>query len=139
MKGTLLSLLLAGGLALAVKALPGGWIRYVSGAPAAGAFLTLENPSSKALRLIRAETPVAERVSLHITHMHQMGDQQVMHMYPVDSFEIPPHGRLELKPGGKHLMLEKLKRPLKVGEKIPLLLRFSDGSTLRLELPVEMR
>ncbi len=138
MKGILLSLLLAGGMALAVRALPGGWIRYVAG-PVAGAFLTLENPSPEAVKLIGAESPVAAKVSLHITQMHRMGNQQVMEMRPVDSFEIPAQGRLELKPGGKHIMLEQLKRPLKAGEKIPLRLKFSDGSVLELELPVEVR
>ena len=132
-------LVLSMGVSLAVKALPGGWIRYVPGAATAGAFLTLENPGPRMVKLIGAESPLAERVSLHITHMHPMGDQTVMQMRPVEYFEIPPNGRLELRPGGRHLMLEGLKRPLEPGEKVPLLLRFSDGSTLRLELPVEMR
>lgn len=53
--------------------------------------------------------------------------------------EIPPRGQLELRPGGKHLMLLGLKRPLKEGEKIPLTLQFADGTRLALELSVENR
>lgn len=132
-------LVLAMGVSLAVKALPGGWVRYVPGAATVGVYLTLENPAPRMVKLIGAESPLAGRVSFHILHMHPMGNQMVMHMHPVGYFEIPSNGRLALKPGGRHLMLEGLKRPLKLGEKIPLLLRFSDGSTLRLELPVEMR
>jgi copper(I)-binding protein len=138
----LLPVLLAGlvgmGLALAVRALPGGWVRYVPGSPTAAAYLVLENPGPKPLKLLGAESPVAGRVSLHTTlHGHQ--DPSVLSMRPVEAFDLPAKGRLELKPGGNHLMLEALKRPLKLGEKVTLVLRFSDGSRLKLELPVEMR
>ncbi|KGQ22471.2 copper chaperone PCu(A)C [Thermus filiformis] len=135
----LLPVLLAGlvgaGLALAVRALPGGWVRYVPGSPTAAAYLVLENPGPKPLKLLGAESPVAGRISLHTT----LRDGSVLSMRSVEAFDLPAKGRLELKPGGNHLMLEALKRPLKLGEKVTLVLRFSDGSQLKLELPVEMR
>ena len=40
----------------------------------------------------------------------------VARMKPVDAVVIAPNGRLELKPGGYHLMLSGLTRPLKEGE-----------------------
>lgn len=123
------------GLALAVRALPGGWVRYVPGSPTAAAYLVLENPGPKPLKLLGAESPVAGRISLHTT----LRDGSVLSMRSVEAFDLPAKGRLELKPGGNHLMLEALKRPLKLGEKVTLVLRFSDGSQLKLELPVEMR
>ncbi|WP_253704782.1 copper chaperone PCu(A)C [Thermus scotoductus] len=46
---------------------------------------------------------------------------------------------MEFRPGKYHLMLEGLKRPLKAGEKVALVLRFQDGSKLKVILPVEMR
>jgi copper(I)-binding protein len=57
-------------------------------------------------------------------------------MKSLASVTIPPKGRLELKPGGIHLMLEGLKQPLKLGQKVRLVLRFADGDTQTLEATV---
>lgn len=65
-----------------------------------------------------------------------MGHGEMTGMKPLDSLTIPPKGRLELKPGGIHLMLEGLKQPLKLGQKVRLVLRFADGDTQALEATV---
>lgn len=127
-------------LALAqVEVLP-GWVRLLSPtAKTTAAYLTLVNQGEAPLRLLGAETPVAERVSLHETYHLQRGEQTVMGMRPLPYLDIPPKGRVELKPGGYHLMLEDLKRPLKAGERVELTLVFQGGLRVRVLLPVEMR
>ena len=127
-------------LALAqVEVLP-GWVRLLSPtAKTTAAYLTLVNRGDKPLRLLGAETPVAERVSLHETYHLQREGQTVMGMRPVPHLDIPPGGRVELKPGGYHLMLEGLKRPLEAGEKVELTLVFQGGLRVKVLLPVEMR
>ncbi len=51
---------------------------------------------------------IAEVTELH-AHVHE-GD--VMRMVKVDSIEIPAHSDLTLEPGGYHIMLIDLHKPL---------------------------
>ncbi len=129
-----------GSAALAQAVATPGWVRLVPPVVKdTAAYLTLENRGKTPLRLVGAETEVAERVSFHQDHREHRGGQVVLGMRPLPHLDIPPGGRLELRPGKYHLMLEGLKRPLKAGEKVALVLRFQDGSRLKVILPVEMR
>ena len=115
-----------------------GWVRFSPG-PNDAAYLTLENPGDLPLRLVGARTPVAERVELHETYVREVEGKKVMGMRPVPFLEVPPKGRVELKPGGYHFMLLGLKRPLKAGEEVELDLLFAGGKVLKVVLPVEAR
>jgi len=64
---------------------------------------------------------VVENVEIHQSIME--GD--VMRMQPVEGgIEIPAKGQVELKPGGYHIMLINLKRELKPGDRITVVLEF---------------
>ena len=58
-------------------------------------------------------------------------------MRAVRALEVPPGGKLELKPGGYHIMLLDLKQPLKVGDKLPLRLTFENLGTIDIPVVVE--
>ncbi|BCZ87876.1 copper chaperone PCu(A)C [Thermus thermophilus] len=132
--------LLLGSVALAQAVATPGWVRLVPPVVKdTAAYLTLENRGKLPLRLVGAETDVAERVSFHQDYREHRGGQVVLGMRPLPYLDIPPGGRVEFRPGKYHLMLEGLKRPLKAGEKVALVLRFQDGSRLKVILPVEMR
>jgi hypothetical protein len=45
--------------------------------------------------------------------------------------DLPPRQAVELKPGGYHLMLMDLKKPLVVGETVPIELSFVDAPAAR--------
>jgi len=96
-------------------------------------FMRLKNPGSAAARVIGASSPVAGRVEMHVTTR----DGDVMKMRQVESFDVPAGGAFELKPGGAHLMLMDLQRPLQQGERVPLTLKLESGGVLEVELPVE--
>ena len=109
------------------------WTRATPpGAKIAAGFMQLKSAGA-ADRVIGATSPVAGRVEMHVT----IREGEVMRMREVQSFEVPAAGTFELKPGGAHLMLVDLKRPLKQGEKVPLTLKLERGGELKLELPVE--
>lgn len=132
--------LLLGSVALAQAVATPGWVRLVPPVVKdTAAYLTLENRGKTPLRLVGAETEVAERVSFHQNLREHRGGQVVLGMRPLPYLDIPPGGRVEFRPGKYHLMLEGLKRPLKAGEKVVLVLKFQDGSRLKVILPVEMR
>jgi len=103
------------------------------GAQSGGAYLTIENSGTTAATLVSAASPVAGAVELH-----QMAtDGGMMTMRAVRALDVPPGGKLELKPGAYHLMLLDLKQPLKVGDKFPLKLSFQNLGTVEIAVEVE--
>ncbi|MCK9535584.1 MAG: copper chaperone PCu(A)C [Pseudomonas sp.] len=89
-------------------------------APVGAAFMSIDNPSDQADRLLGASSSIAAISELH-AHIHQ-GD--VMRMVKVDAIDVPAQGTLILEPGGYHIMLIDLKKPLIAGEQLPLTLQF---------------
>jgi copper(I)-binding protein len=103
------------------------------GAPASASFMTLENMSDEAIKLVRADSDVAKIVELH-THTNDNG---VMRMRKVEFIEIPANGQAVLKPGGLHIMLINPVTLLTVGQTVKVKLEFEDGSTKQVEMPVK--
>jgi copper(I)-binding protein len=100
------------------------WVREPPGGhPIAAAYMLLENPTDEALVLVGAESPVVERVEIHLMS-HKDGK---MSMRQIQSLEIPAKGNLLLQPSGLHLMLIGMEQAPKAGESIELTLRFADG------------
>ena len=90
------------------------WSRATPLAAKVGAgYLVVENRGTEPDRLLRAEAEVCSAAEVHETVM----ESGVARMRPADGVAVAPKGRLELKPGGYHLMLSGLKRPLKEGER----------------------
>jgi len=96
-------------------------------------FMTLDNPGDQLLTLISAGSDVAQRVELH---NHVMVDD-MMQMRRVEAIRVEPHQQTQLKPGGLHVMLLGLQRPLKQGESIILTLTFANGEQQQLSVPVK--
>jgi len=101
-------------------------------AKAGAAFVTLSNPGTADRRLVGAESPVSERAELH-THVMDGG---VARMRPVESIALPAGGTVRLAPGGDHIMLMGLKRPLRVGERFAVTLRLDGGQAVEAEVEV---
>ena len=95
-------------------------------------FMLLRNAGA-ADRVVGASSPVAARVEMHIT----IREGEVMRMRQVRALEVPARGSYELKPGGAHLMLMDLRRPLQKGQKVPLTLKLEKGGELKLQMSVE--
>ncbi len=103
------------------------------GAKSGGAFFVVSNASPTPDKLISAASTAAGS-----TEIHQMAmDGGVMKMRAVSALEVPPGGKLELKPGGYHVMLLDLKQPLKVGDKVPLTLNFQNAGSIAIIVDVE--
>jgi copper(I)-binding protein len=108
------------------------WIRAtVPGQPTAGAYMRLTAGTDA--RLVSASSPVAG-----VTELHQMTmDKGVMRMRAVAGIDIPAGKGAELKPGGLHIMMMDLKRPMKEGETVPITLVVEDGSKRRSSIEVK--
>jgi len=102
------------------------------GARNGGVYLTVENRGDQVDRLIGVSTPVAH------AELHRMSmDGGVMRMRAVDSVEVNPGARVMLQPGGYHVMLMDLKRPLQAGESFPLTLAFEKAGSIEVNVVVE--
>ena len=98
-----------------------------------GAYMTLRNNGNVPDKLIRIASPVAERAEIHETKVE--GGMAMMR--PVDGVELKRRSSVQLKPGGLHVMLIGLRRPLKEGERITLSLTFERAGTIEIEARVE--
>jgi copper(I)-binding protein len=102
----------------------GAWVRpSVPAQKTSGAYMTIT--SRNAARLVGASSPVAGATELHETRV----ENNIARMRPAGSLPLAAGRSVELKPGGYHLMLLDLKRQLKAGESVPLVLRveYPDG------------
>jgi copper(I)-binding protein len=61
----------------------------------------------------------------------------MMMMRPVPKLGVPAGGKLEMKPGGYHLMLLNLKRQLKAGQVVNLTLVFEKAGRLAVKAKVK--
>jgi copper(I)-binding protein len=97
------------------------WVRgTVTGQMATGAFMQLKSPADTAL--VAAASPVAKIVEVHEMKM----EGGMMKMNAVDRLALPAGKTVDLKPGGYHVMLMDLVKPLKDGDTVPLQLTFED-------------
>jgi copper(I)-binding protein len=131
----LVSLLLAAapGLSLAQPVVvESPWARPTApGAKVGGAFMTIVG-GKQADRVLSGSSPAAGVVELH-THVMEGG---VAKMRAIPAIDVPAGGRVELKPGGLHVMLINLKAPLKAGESVPLTLRFEKAGDVAVRVAV---
>lgn len=104
-----------------------------SSAVNSAAFMVLSNHSEQSLKLLSATSPVAKVVELH-THKMENG---VMKMRQIPFIEIPARGKTTLAPGGLHIMLMGLLKPVNEGDEVKLELSFSDGSVQSIQVAVK--
>ena len=98
----------------------------------AAAYFTLANSGGRD-RLLSVGAGDVGKASLHETSM----DGAIMRMRPIEGgIEIPEHGRVRLSAHGRHVMIQELARPLKVGETIRLTLRFERQGPVEIAAPV---
>lgn len=111
----------------------GGWIRLLPANLPAGGYLQLQNQSGTPVTLVGVTSSDYAQVMLHQSN----GAGGMDRMQPLERLDIPAHARMRLAPGGYHLMLEQPRQPPAVGQQIPLVLHFADGS--RLSVPFQVR
>ena len=122
-----------GSIAWAQVSISSPWARStVPGQMGTGAFMTIV--SKEGGRLVGAASPVAGVVELHEMSM----ENNVMKMRPITGLDLPAGREIQLKPGGHHVMLLDLKRPLKAGDKVKIELRLETRDGKRVTQPVEV-
>ena len=105
------------------------------GQPVGGGFMTITNTGAAPDRLVSIAAPdVSDDVQIHEMAM----ENDVMKMRQLaDGVELPAGAKVELKPGGLHVMFMKIKHPLKEGESFKAVLNFEKAGPLDVTFKVE--
>ncbi|HXF80025.1 MAG TPA: copper chaperone PCu(A)C [Usitatibacter sp.] len=108
------------------------WVRgTVPAQTSTGAFVTLT--STEDVRVVAVTTPAARSAQIHESRM----DNGRASMRHVESLPLPAGRSVELRPGGYHVMLEDLARPLAEGDRVPLTFTIEDKGGKRSRVQVE--
>ena len=109
-----------------------GGMGKMGGGGTGAVYATVSNSGAEADALVSASSDAAQTVELH----EVISESGVMKMRPVPKIAVPAGGKIEMKPGGYHVMLLGLKRDLKPGEKVAVTLKFERGGDVQVEAPV---
>lgn len=97
------------------------WVRAtVPTQRATGAFMTII--STRPVQLVSASSPASPTVEIHEMKL----EGGVMKMRYVNAIDVSTDRTTELKPGGFHVMLLDLSRPIKEGDEVPIALVFEE-------------
>ena len=102
------------------------WVRAVPGAAVAGAYLTLHNGGTHAVVVSGVRSPAAGAAMIHETTI--VNGQSTMRAH--EPLRIAPGETVRFAPGGLHIMLHMLKRPLAAGDEVPLTLLLAGGDSV---------
>ena len=110
------------------------WARATIGMRRPGvAYMTILNNGITAIQLQNISTPIAKKAEVHRT---EINDEGVSSMTQVDELIIEPGEAAKLEPGGLHVMLMQLQSTMIEGNSLPLLLEFSDRSSVEIVVPI---
>lgn len=103
------------------------------GARTGAAYLTIHNRGSAPDRLLRVTSAAAASVEIHSMTM----EGNLMKMRPVAGIDLPAKRSVALGSGGFHVMLIDLRKPLVIGDSIPLTLQFERSGRVDVVANVE--
>ena len=109
------------------------WTRPTAAGQNAAGYMTLQNNGAQAEALVRVECAAARRATLHSTTM----GNGVMFMREVPFIAVPPHGQVAIAPGGFHIMLEGLRAPFTLGQRVPATLVFRRAGRVAVQFVVQ--
>ena len=129
---------LAASLVIAVNASAAEAVRVVNpwtkatvpGQKVAGVYMELQSPIDA--RLTAVTCHLARSAEIHSMKM----EGGTMKMRPLKSLDLPAGKVVKLEPGGLHVMLFDIERPLRSGDRLPITLTIETGQRTR-EISVE--
>lgn len=132
-------LLLAGCAGSGVVEITDGWAGSMPpSAETAAIYLTIENGTSRAVRIVEVTSPRCGAIELHES---RLDDQQIMRMRPAteEALTIAAGGTFEMIPGAFHVMCIDVLDPFEVADRFLLTVDLDDGTELTREIVVENR
>ncbi|MDW8433699.1 MAG: copper chaperone PCu(A)C [Aquificaceae bacterium] len=131
MRKVLIGSLMLTGLVLAQPKIEvkDAWVREVPPTSKMSAgYMVIENKGDQPDKLVDARNDASE-----ITELHETVEGK---MRRVKAIDVPAGGKAELRPGGLHIMLINLKKPLKEGDTVEIVLKFEKSGEIKVQAPV---
>ncbi|MCK5662544.1 MAG: copper chaperone PCu(A)C [Thiotrichaceae bacterium] len=111
-----------------------GWIKQLPPVvPMRAGYMQIKNDSEQPMEIISLKSDAFETVEMHETKM----EDGMMKMIELETIPLSAQSIVELKPGGKHLMLIAPIEPLQIGDIVKVIATFSNDSTQSFELEVK--
>jgi copper(I)-binding protein len=109
------------------------WARATPARAKTGAaYVAVINNGGSADRLLSATAPLAQEIQFH----KETEDNGISRMRELRAVEIDPGAKVIFKPGDMHMMMVRLKQPLKEGETFPLTLTFEKAGKIDVTVSV---
>jgi len=99
----------------------------------AAVYFTMRNTGQRQIDLIGVRT---DRASIETLHQTTTDTKGVSRMSAKAELRIDPGDAVSFEPGGMHVMLIDVEKPLIEGEILPLRLKFYDGDDLTIDVPI---
>ena len=110
------------------------WARTGTTGGNSAIYLIIDNPTNQDDVLLSASSSVAVAVELH---MSKMTDEGTMMMQQQENIPVPMGTKVELRPGGLHIMLINLNKDLVEGSSFQVVLNFQNAGEITIEIPVK--
>lgn len=112
------------------------WVRALPpSVMSTAAYVEIYNNSDQNDTLVNVSSPLIHMMSLHQTKEAN----GILSMVEADNTTIPANGKLVLQPGGYHLMLMGLKKPLTEGDSITINFQFEKSGLVKIDFPVRKK
>jgi copper(I)-binding protein len=108
------------------------WARPTIGQAPAAVYVTIENNGSTADRLTGVFT---DHAAMAMVHQNEIVNG-VAKMRMAGEINIPAKDKIEMVPGGTHIMLQGLRAPLKTGDDFDLVLKFKESGDQTVKVTV---
>ncbi len=108
-------------------------IRWLPGELPLAGYAELVNSGTAPLQLTGASSPAFAEIELHRSMEHQ----GMAMMQPVEHIDLAPGQKVELAPGGLHLMLMGRTRALQPGDHVPVTLQLGGAGTVTAQFAVQ--
>ena len=103
-----------------------GWFRALPGKLPAGGYFTAYNGTNGEVSILGADSDACGMLMMH--RSSNRGGMSSMDM--VDKVIVPAGGTVHFAPGGYHLMCDNPTAKMKVGNKVAVSLKLSNGSSI---------
>src|SRR5829696_2676330 len=111
------------------------WIQSTIEGANGAVYFVIHNHTDQDEELIGVTTNVADAVEIHQSTIDP--DTDIMRMEMVSSIPIPADSEIFFEPGKYHLMLVRIKRELKVGDHIGIILHFKNHEDIIVNVAVQ--
>ena len=103
-----------------------GWFRALPGKLPAGGYFTAYNGTGHDVSIVSADSDACGMLMIH--QSTNKGGMSGMDM--VDRVTVPANGTVRFEPRGYHLMCDNPNAKMKIGTRVGVLLKLSDGSSV---------